>query len=105
MADFQIRKGDRLPTLTATLLDAAGPINLTGTTVAFKAKSGATLISGAATITDAVAGKVEYAWGANDTSIVGAYLAKFEVTYPGSKLLSVPNTKDISFDVLTDATV
>lgn len=80
---FYIKRNDRLPILAATLQDANGaPFPLTGTTVKFlmRDQQSTVLINAAATIVNAGAGTVSYAWGPTDTTTAGTFQGEFEVT-------------------------
>ena len=103
MSDFKIKRGDRLPALTATLKDAAGPVDLQGSTVKFFMRgvySSALEVDGVATIvqvgngSDGSKGKVRYDWALADTDTVGDYFAEFEVTFSDGKKLTFPNGDD-----------
>lgn len=97
---FSIKKGDRLPTLEATLKYAdGGVIDLTGATVKLimAATPGSTpKVATAGVVTNAAGGVVQYLWAAGDTDTAGRYVAEFEVTANG-KTLTVPN--DSYFEV------
>lgn len=96
MPDYQIRAGDQLPPIEATLVDAAGaPINLTGSTVQllYRPIAGGATISRACTIVDALAGSVKYQWAAGETSTPGTYLAYFSLTAPDGRTETFPNTR------------
>jgi hypothetical protein len=93
MVDFEIPKGRLVPILTATLSDANGPIDLTGTSVRFQMRlPGASVfkVDAVATPVDAVAGQISYAWQGADTDTPGLYVAWFEVTFVGPKPLNAP---------------
>lgn len=83
MADFYIGQGARRPTLVVNLLDANGPVNVTGKTVTFRMKlqDGTTAISGSATVSNGATGEVTYSWGASDTATPGTYIAEWSVTW------------------------
>lgn len=82
-----------MPILTYTFLDDAGnPVDLTGATVTLNyqnlrdnAKS-----SVSATITDALAGTVEYQWDADDTLDPGDYVYSWTLTFSGGRSQTYP---------------
>lgn len=87
MADFHIKKGDRLPSLTAILYDGEGAFDelATASGVVFKMVSGATTKTGNAVIVDGLLGKVRYDWAAGDTDTAGVFNAEFVVTIGGKE--------------------
>lgn len=105
MADFYIKKGDTLPRLGATLKSVAGtPINLTGATVTFKMRpsgGGTTKVSAPATIVNATAGTVEYAWQTADTDTAGNFEAEWIVDFGSGLLQRVPNSTFFSIAIQT----
>ncbi len=85
--DFFIKKGDRLPSITATLYNPDGTIaDLMAATVAFKfrPKGGGVVTSGTAVVVS-VNGKVRYDWGASDTTTSGDFDAEWVVTVGGKE--------------------
>ena len=92
---FWIKQGDTKKNLVRTLKNADGTvINLTGATVVFTMRKGsraATIDEVECGIPDEPNGVVEYAWRAGDTDDAGVYDAEFEVTLPGSEIITVPN--------------
>ena len=84
-------QGDTGPDVTAIIHDEGDPLaptNLTGATVRFQMRfpdGSRYKVNAAATITDAVAGAVLYAWGANDLAQHGTFEAQWEVTHSGGK--------------------
>lgn len=101
MPDFTIKSGDTLPKLTATLVGEDGSaIDLSDAeSVEFKMRqAGKTdpIITSAATIVDAMAGIVEYAWEPADTERIGKFEAEFRVNFPGDLTQSFPNYKYIT---------
>lgn len=101
MSDFNLRQGDLLPVLTATVLQPDGtPSNIQGgTTARFRMTrrlGGGTNpgpvvnIDRAATIVDAPTGKVQYTWAGGDTDVPGVYDFEFVLLTPAGQL-SVPN--------------
>ena len=87
MADASFVQGDSRPDLTATLINVAtgSPQDLTDCTVNFqmrKSDDKRYTVNAAADIDDdPTTGKVVYSWGANDLSVVGDYIAQFEITF------------------------
>jgi hypothetical protein len=86
-------QGDTAPDVTAVLHaedDPLSPTDLsTATAVRFQMRlpeGKRYKVDAAATIDDAVAGKVSYAWGANDLSQPGTYEAQWEITWTGGKV-------------------
>lgn len=98
--DFNLRKGDRLPLLTATLLDPDGDAvdltTATGVIFQMRAKHASTLkVSAAASVlSPATAGRVQYAWAAADVDTEGLYEGTFEVTWTGGKTQTVPTAAE-----------
>ena len=92
--DILMRAGNQLPALRRVLEVDGLPVDLTtASTVVFKA-SGATgvVISGTCAVSNATAGQVDYFWTTNDALVPsGFYQAWYEVTFPGSTALTVPN--------------
>lgn len=106
MADFTIKKGDRLPAFKVTLKENGVAFNLTGYTVKFLMKvqgGGSPKVNTAATVTSASAGEVEYQWGASDTDTAGIYDAEWEATETATtKKITFPNDTYMSVSVVTD---
>ncbi len=95
VAQWTMKQGDRLPELTATLMDGSGAaIDLTGLTVVFHMRQvGATTlaVSGTCTLITPAAGSVSYPWAAGDTATAGNFQGEFEIQYSGQRVLTVPN--------------
>lgn len=105
MNSFVIRKGDRLPALTATLTDSAGTaVNLTGGTVKLTMRilGGTTnkIDNASVTVVSATAGTVSYAWAAADVNTTGLYHAEFEFTNASALERTFPNPDFIMVHVL-----
>lgn len=109
MPDFQIRAGDRLPVIGATITDGkpvpgfpnGTPVVLTGATVRFLMRPldhSTPTLDNAATITDPTGGKVTYAWAAGDTAIAGSYIAEWQITFSDGRRLTVPNGTPITVE-------
>ena len=103
-ADFFIARGDRLPSIVATLTDAAGtPVDLSGATVQFRFRMArsedAATVAAAQVLTPATAGKVQYDWGASDTQTAGAMLAEWLVTFAGGRQQTFPNQGYVEIEV------
>jgi hypothetical protein len=94
MADFVIKKGNREPSISATLQLGSAAIDLTGSTVRFlmrKVGGTATKVAAAATVVSAADGTVRYDWGAADLDTVGEYLCEWEIAKAGGNKITVPN--------------
>lgn len=105
MADFHIKKGDRLPSMTCRLRDAAGLKDLTGAsgvTFAMKLQNGVTIVTGTVVVLDASGGKVRYDWGVSDTAVIGVYDGEFIVTTGGLQQ-TFPNDGFFTVEVEQDA--
>lgn len=104
---FTIKQYNTVPSLEATLLDYLGqPVVLTGATVNFSMRSQdnpTLVVSGVATIVDALTGKVAYQWGAANTNTAGSYIGEFSVTYANGGYESFPNGDYIQIHVVKSA--
>lgn len=101
---FTIKQGDTYPSVTATLKDANGPVDLSSAeSILFVASlqgynaNGLEPISRPAEVVEAEAGQVEYHWQEGDTERYGRYLVEFKVTWSGGGVESFPSS---SYDVL-----
>lgn len=64
------------------------------------AETGATKASGAATVENAAAGLVSYAWQAGDTDTVGLYRAEWTVTLASGLVWKIPSAGALFVNVL-----
>lgn len=105
MADIVLKRGDRSPSVTATLRQAGVPIDLTGASVVFvmRSKSGQApaKVNAAATIVTPASGIVRYDWIAGDVDTAGLFYAEFKVTLTG-KVVTCPNTGHLEVTILDD---
>ena len=90
MNTFKIAAGN-LPTLTDTLTDDSGPVDLTGATVVFAFQGPGVSYSQPATITGATAGTVQYTFLAGQTAVTGLYEGQWQVTEAGGNVRAFPS--------------
>lgn len=106
MADYVIKRTMRGKAISGTLKDASGPINLTGSTVAFRmvnASDGTVVVNdAAATVVSAVDGTVKYDWGVGDTDTAGEYLGEWTITDGAALDTLVPSNRHITIEILDD---
>lgn len=105
MAEFNITKDDRLPSLVGVCVDFEGNIVDLSAAVSVKfqmrlQESETWKVDAAATISDAAGGELTYAWAAVDVDTSGEYLGRFLVTFAGSKTQSFPNPHRINVHVV-----
>ena len=95
MSFFEIKQGDRSPSLAATITDDLGAVNLTtATSVAFHLvhdRSGVVYVDAAAAIVNAALGTVAYPWDEGDTDTPGLFRAEFEVLWGDGKKQTAPS--------------
>ena len=103
MADFNIKRNDLSPSITATLLYGDGTIiTLADAVVRFHMMTGGTVkVDAAATVVSETAGTVRYDWVDDDTDTAGMYEAEWEVTID-DKPLTVPNRGYLSVQIDPD---
>jgi hypothetical protein len=94
-----LKKGDRLPILAASIVSAAGAVDLSGAVVLVRwwptccgcqEPQASSVQERTATIYDAARGVVTYAWQAGDTDTVGTYSLEWRVIYPGQVQMTAP---------------
>lgn len=104
MADYRIKQNDTGPAIAAILKDGdKAVVDLTGATVRFHLKRNGTIkVDAAATIDDAGAGEVSYAWQAADTDEAGPHFCEFEVTFADGRIETFPNDSDVPVLVSPD---
>lgn len=98
----QLKKGDTLPTISATLTgDDGTALDLSGSTVEFRFRhvDGGTPTTGSATVVNAADGKVKYDWSAGDTDDAGYYIGEWIVT-TGSEVLTAPGDSYVTFEIV-----
>ena len=103
MADFTIKRNDRLPPIESTLSPSA--VDLTGATVKFimATYSGTVKVNSTAVVVQATAPpKVRYEWAAVDTDTVGDYRAEWEATFADGKKETFPNGGYLIISVVAD---
>jgi hypothetical protein len=108
LTTFTIKQNDQLPIIQATLYNGDGtPIDLTtASSVKFLMRSltgsQAVKVNAAATIDTAASGIVTYAWAAADTDTAGQFQAEWQITWPGPKKQTVPNSTYFDVIVIDD---
>jgi hypothetical protein len=93
---FTLKRGDTLPALRATLIDAVGSaVNITGATVRLHLNTPEPL-DAAAIIDNASLGEVHYDWQTGDTDEAGLFRAEWQVTFSNGQIETFPNdTNDL----------
>ena len=105
MADFHIKALDQLPVLSATLENGAGEAvslaGVQGVRFLMRAMRGATSpkVNGAASVDDAIAGKVHYDWQSSDTDTPGGYRGEWLVTFSDGRSERFPNNRSLTVAV------
>lgn len=104
MADFHIRKGDRLPAIEAQLFADDVAVVLSGASVELRYRpvDGGVVVTKTAAVSDAALGKVKYEWAANDTDTAGVYAALWRVTFADGRKASYPNQGFLRFAITDD---
>jgi hypothetical protein len=114
MADFEIKRGDRLPVFQTTLLDRSKqPITVptgagTKAELFMRAKTAASgsapLVQADLTVADQSANKgvVSYAWQAGDTDIAADYWAEVKLTYATGQEQTYPTSGFIDLKINDD---
>jgi len=105
--DFNIKRNDTLPAVSASLLDPTGnPVDITGATVDFiwrlSSADRTTAVSGSAVLIDSVNGVVKYNWKDGETDVPGIYFGEFEVVFGSGDTLTVPNTSNLVLRIFDD---
>lgn len=103
---FKIPQNDTYPNFSGTLVHGNNkPIDLTDCTVMFTMsdiKTRQRKIHAEAIITDAINGKVEYAWRPGDTDTPGDYHGNFKILYPTTKQQTVPNEWYVNIQIIPE---
>lgn len=103
MADLTIKAHDNYPALNATLTANGTAIDLT-TAISVKIilKGTTLLITGTCTIVTPASGIISYTWATTDLAVADTYQVEFEITWPSSKIQTVPNSGTNSILVVAD---
>jgi hypothetical protein len=107
---LELKRGDTAPAVQAPLYadDAATtPLDLAGATVEFvmaktASEPGTPKLTGACTVTDPTAGKVEYGWQAGDTDTAGSYMAEFQITWSDGTIQTLPRSGYLTVTITED---
>jgi hypothetical protein len=106
VADFNIKRGDRLPSIRATLAAGGEVVNLAGATVVkfiLAPKGGGPVkVKANAVVVNAAQGLVRYDWAAADTDTAGQFQGEWEVTWADGKPQTFPTASYHSIDILAD---
>lgn len=109
MADFEIKRFDRLPAFRVQLQNEAdGSIvdltNATGAKFIMTTAVGAATAIAAAAVMEAplTQGIVRYDWSATDTIVVGQFLGEVEITWTGGKKQTFPTSSYVTIAILAD---
>ena len=89
-------QGDDLPTVSAILSDATGPLNLTDCTVTFEALIAGVTVSTACDVqAPATDGHVHFEPSNETVATKGSHTGRYKVVYLSGKVLHVPNDSQI----------
>ena len=95
MADFYIKRGDRLPKFTVWLQNPDGsPVVLADEPIRFRmfpVGGKEAKVDGIGAIEDGPKGRVSYSWAAGDTDTPGEYNAEWAVMFGDDKEMTFPN--------------
>lgn len=95
--DFVLKVGDRLPELQAQLINKktrkpVADITTATVTARIKLKGTSTWVTiTAVTVVDGPKAIVNIAWEAGNTATAGDYDLEFKITFPDTRVMSVPN--------------
>lgn len=105
MAEFSIKRFDRLPSIQATLNIGSTALNLTGASVSFIMRDitgGDAKVNSAATLVTAASGIVRYDWVTADTDTAGNYYGEWEIHWADGKTQTVPTKGYHTIEVVED---
>ncbi len=107
MADFDIKRNDRMPYIRMVLgYDDGSGANLSvATSIRFlmrDCKTGRLKVDGVATVVDAAAGIVEYQWAEGDTDTAGRFDTEWEILWATGLKQSFPGEGYGTVNVLPD---
>lgn len=102
---FYLKKGDNYPNIETILSDAAGPVNLTGSSVMFRmsvANTGNLMIEEPATIVSPQIGvdigRCYYEFQVGDSDVLGTYRVEWVVTFGTGKVATFPRGSGTTFN-------
>jgi hypothetical protein len=99
---INIKQHDTKGKFIDILMLNGAPIPLAGCIVSFLLKKSGVAIKQLATIVDANAGSVEYQPTADDVSKDGKYQQEWEIIFPDTQILTVPNNTWNTVNILKD---
>lgn len=110
---MRMKKHDTLPAVKIAVVERDAnnpgqttPVDLTGCSAKFIMVTDDTArtvkVNAAATITDAVNGKIQYLWTSPNTDTSGDYLAEFEITFGGGGKLTLPADDSLGVKIVDD---
>lgn len=99
---LEMKRGDTLPALRATLTDDGAPVDLTAaTTIRVLLRRGSTLVINRV-VTGTDQGVVTMPWQTGDTAIAGILRGEVEVTWPDGKVQTWPPTDTFTVEISAD---
>lgn len=104
MASLTIKRNDLARKIEDVLKIDGAAIDLTGSSVSIvlRNKTTGSTIKRAASIVDAASGQVEYQFASGDTATAGAYELEWEIVFPDTKPLTIPDNSYHLLNILPD---